>query len=82
MFQLQNQEIQRCLQHVHPIIQSNMSLHGIYTQVKQFLHRYTLHMSNIVSSKLESYNTPENMMDTFHNINKFTIGYCVLFNKQ
>jgi hypothetical protein len=82
IFLLQNQEIQRCLQHVHPIIQANNDLQGAYNQIKKFLYNYTLHMSSIISTKLNEYNTPEKMTEMLSNVNQFTIGYCVLFKKK
>lgn len=82
IFLLQNQEIQRCLQHVHPIIQKSNILQGAYNQIKKFLYNYTLHMSNLISNQLNQYNTPEKMTELLSNVNQFTIGYCVLFKKK
>ena len=82
IFLLQNQEIQRCLQHVHPIIQENNTLQTAYNQIKQFLYNYTLHMSDLISNQLDKYNTPEKMTEMLSNVNQFTIGYCVLFQKK
>ena len=39
-------------------------------------------MSKMVESQLAPYDTPEKMLESFHNINQFTIGYCVLFHKK
>ena len=82
IFLLQNQEIQRCLQHVHPIIQQNNTLQTAYNEIKKFLYNYTLHMSNLISNQLDQYNTPEKMTELLSNVNQFTIGYCVLFKKK
>jgi len=82
IFLLQNQEIQRCLTHVHPIIKSNNQLQNTYNEMRQFLYNYTLHMSNCVSPQLKDYDTPDKMTDLLSNINHFTIGYCVLFQKK
>jgi ubiquinone/menaquinone biosynthesis C-methylase UbiE len=82
IFLLQNQEIQRFLQHVHPEIQTNPQLHNTYNEMRQFLYHYTLHMSNLVSQELNDYDTPDKMTELLGNINRFTIGYCVLFQKN
>lgn len=81
LFLLQNQEIQRCLVYTHPTIQQNSTLLNTYNQIKQFLHAYTLHMSKAVEHQLSFYDSPDKMTQSFHNINHFTIGYCVLFEK-
>jgi len=57
-------------------------LQGAYTQIKQFLYNYTLHMSNLISNQLNQYNTPEKMTELLSNVNQYTIGYCVLFKKK
>jgi len=82
LFLLQNQEIQRCLQHVHPTIQSNSEFNTTYQKIRQFLYIYTLHMSKLVSNQLNQYNTPEKMTELLSNVNQFTLGYCVLFQKK
>ena len=82
MFLLQNQEINRCLNYTHPIIQQDSALQDAYMEMRQFLHTYTLHMSKLVESQLAPYDAPDKMLESFHNINKFTIGYCVLFHKK
>ena len=82
IFLLQNQEINRCLNYTHPIIQQDFALQRTYTEMRQFLHAYTLHMSKLVEGQLAPYDTPEKMLESFHNINQFTIGYCVLFHKK
>ena len=81
MFLLQNHEIQRCLKNVHPIIQSNNQLHNTYNEMLEFLYNYTLHMSNLISPQLKEYDTPDKMTDVTGG-NRFTIGYCVLFQKK
>ena len=81
MFLLQNQEIERCLKY-KPKHLFNTDLISTYNKIKEFLNKYTLYMSDFLNSDLSPYDTPERMLDMCDDINKFTIGYCVLFNKK
>ena len=82
MFLLQNQEINRVLSHIHPIIYTNYQFMHSYNSIKEFISRYTLHMSKLHENTLKYYDTPEKMLELCNNYNQFTIGYCVLFEKK
>lgn len=82
MFLLQNQEIGRVLSNRHPIISNNPQFITVYNYIKEFISRYTLHLSKLHEKTLNSYNTPDKMLQFYNNCNKFTIGYCVLFEKK
>jgi len=73
-FLLQNQEINRTLSHIHPTIFKNSELYRTYQQIRHFLHLYTLQMSD--DSKVN------HEMTEVNDFNRFTIGYCVLFQKK
>jgi ubiquinone/menaquinone biosynthesis C-methylase UbiE len=82
IFLLNHQEIQRCLSYVHPVIQNNSMLQDTYRSIIHFLGSYTLYMSDLVKKDMEKYDSPEHMLEVNNGINQFTIGYCVLFEKE
>lgn len=82
MFLLNCQEIGRCFSHLHPLIQNNIELKNeLFTMVYK-LKNYALNMSKYIENDIEKYNCPERMLESYSNINHFTIGYCVLFTKK
>ncbi len=81
IFLLGNQEMKRVLQFIHPLIQKNQELMEEYEKIIKFLNAYTLSMSDLCEHELKKIDNSENMLSFYNIFNKFTIGYCVLFQK-
>lgn len=79
MFLLCNQESNRVFSNIHPIINNNYEYINIYNWIRNFICRYTIHMSKLVEDN--NNNSPKKMLDC-SNHNRFTIGYCVLYEKK
>ena len=84
LFLLINQELgyRTLKENVHSIISKNPNYKQIYANIIDFIHKYTLHMSENFKNKTKDFDCPENMLKFLGNINKFTIGYCVAFQTR
>ena len=80
LFLLQNQEIKRCLSFTHPRIVSSRENLNTFQQIKLFLHNYTLHLFKLSENNFNQYDK-NNMLTSCGDINQFSIGYCVLYEK-
>jgi ubiquinone/menaquinone biosynthesis C-methylase UbiE len=82
MFLLQHQEILRLMKYIADDISNSPNLLNAYNSIETFLMSYTLYLNDQVKTDLMLYDSPDKMLDTLADINKFSIGYCVLFEKQ
>ena len=81
-FLLQHQEIARLMKYKHNSIQHNPKLRKAYDSIVSFMQSYALFLNEEVKDDLMLYDTPDKMLDTLRDFNKFSFGYCVLFEKQ
>jgi len=83
LFLLNHQEISRWSQHgLHPILNKDKKDKELFYKIIDFIKKYLLNMSKLVENEIKQFDTAEKMMETFYDINCFTIGYCVLFEKK
>ena len=82
LFLLNHQESRRWLKYGTYDILNNSELKNAFMSILNFVSSYALHQYEQFKNILEEYNTPDNMLKTYKDINKFSMGYCVLFQKE
>lgn len=82
LFLLQHQEIARLMKYRCNSIEHNPKLLNAYKSIESFILSYALFLNEEVKDDLMLYDTPDKMLDTLRDFNRFSFGYCVLFEKQ
>lgn len=82
LFLLQHQELSRIMKYRCNSIADNPKLFNAYKSIESFMQSYALYLNEMVKDEILEYDSPDKMLDTFRDVNKFSIGYCVLFEKQ
>lgn len=78
MFLLNVNELERCREIKLPILRNNNNYNWLIDTSINLLKKYFFHMSDYL--KLSKNNNPENMFNVDYG-NRFSIGYCLLFEK-
>lgn len=82
LFLLHHNEITRLMKYKCPSIVDNPKLYNAYNSIESFIQSYALFLNDLLKDEIREYDGPDKMLDMFSDVNKFSIGYCVLFEKQ
>jgi ubiquinone/menaquinone biosynthesis C-methylase UbiE len=82
LFLLHHQEIARLMKYRCSSIVNNPKLFNAYNSIESFIQSYALFLNDLAKDEIIKYDSPDKMLDMLRDVNKFSIGYCVLFEKQ